>query len=273
MKLTELEDHIRSKGSCLCVGLDSDPAKLPAHLKEESDDPVFEFNKQIIDATHKHCVAYKPNTAFYEATGSAGWISLEKTFAYLKKNYPNHFTIADAKRGDIGNTCHQYARAFFVNMDVDAVTVAPYMGRDSVQPFLEYEGKYVILLALTSNAGAFDFQTLQLTNDERLYENVISTSLAWPGSERLMFVTGATKAEYLGHIRQIAKENFFLVPGVGAQGGDLAEVMKNAMNDHVGLLINSSREIIFASSGKDFAEKAGAKAKEIAAQMAVFIKK
>lgn len=271
MTATDITNHIKEKKSCLCVGLDTDLTKIPQHLLQ-ADDPAFEFNKQIIDATHDYCVAYKPNTAFYEADGTRGWISLEKTMAYIKKNYPKHFTIADAKRGDIGNTCHQYAKAFFVNMGVDSVTVAPYMGSDSVQPFLEYENKFVIMLALTSNKGAMDFQTLQTADGKLLYEEVLSTALSWPNSERLMFVTGATQAEYLGNIRKIAPNSFFLVPGVGAQGGDLAAVMKNAMNKNVGLLINSSREIIYASSGTDFAEKAAEKAKSIAQQMAGFIK-
>ncbi|HYG53179.1 MAG TPA: orotidine-5'-phosphate decarboxylase [Flavobacteriales bacterium] len=270
MTLPELIKQIRSKGSCLCIGLDADLAKIPQHLLT-GNDPVFEFNKQLIDATHEFCVAYKPNTAFYEALGIKGWQSLEKTVVYLTEYYPNHFTIADAKRGDIGNTCHQYAKAFFTNMDFDAVTVAPYMGSDSVQPFLEYENKFVILLALTSNKGAFDFQTLKTENGLTLYENVLKTSLTWSNSERLMFVTGATQASYLKHIRSIAPSSFFLVPGIGAQGGDLDDVMKNAMNENVGLLINSSREIIYASNGTDFARAAAIKAKEVAAKMKPYI--
>lgn len=270
MTVAEITQHIREKRSCLCVGLDTDLTKIPAHLLGE-EDPAFAFNKAIVDATHEYCVAYKPNTAFYEANGVKGWQSLEKTIAYIKEKYPRHFTIADAKRGDIGNTCHQYAKAFFVNMNVDSVTVAPYMGCDSVQPFLEYENKFVILLALTSNKGALDFQVQQLAHDGLLYEKVLKTALSWPNSDRLMFVTGATQAEYLAGIRKIAPHSFFLVPGVGAQGGDLEAVMTNAKNENVGLLINSSREIIYASNGKDFAEKAGAKAKEIAQQMAGFI--
>lgn len=269
MTTADISRHIRQKKSCLCVGLDTDLGKIPAHLLD-TEDPAFAFNKAIVDATHEYCVAYKPNTAFYESRGTQGWASLEKTIAYIKTHYPKHFTIADAKRGDIGNTCHQYAKAFFGNMNVDSVTVAPYMGSDSVQPFLEYENKFVILLALTSNKGALDFQMLE-TDGAKLYEKVLRTSLSWPNSERLMFVTGATQAEHLAGIRKIAPHSFFLVPGVGAQGGDLAAVMKNAMNENVGLLINSSREIIYASSGKDFAEVAAAKAKEIAGQMAVFI--
>jgi len=251
------------------VGLDTDLSKIPVHLLD-TDDPAFAFNKGIVDATHEYCVAYKPNTAFYEANGTQGWASLEKTIHYIKTHYPQHFTIADAKRGDIGNTCHQYAKAFFANMNVDSVTVAAYMGSDSVQPFLEYENRFVILLALTSNKGALDFQMLE-TDGSKLYEKVLRTALTWPNSERLMFVTGATQAEHLAGIRKIAPNSFFLVPGVGAQGGDLAAVMKNAMNEKVGLLINSSREIIYASNGKDFAEKAAEKAKSIAEQMAGFI--
>jgi orotidine-5'-phosphate decarboxylase len=272
MTITELVKQIRSKGSCLCIGLDADLAKMPQHLLTASD-PIFEFNKQLIDATHEFCVAYKPNTAFYEANGVKGWSSLEKTINYLTEYYPNHFTIADAKRGDIGNTCHQYAKAFFTNMDFDSVTVAPYMGSDSVQPFLEYENKFVILLALTSNKGAFDFQTLKTENGKTVYENVLHTSLSWPNSERLMFVTGATQASHLKDIRAIVPHNFFLVPGIGAQGGDLDDVMKNAMNENVGLLINSSREIIYASTGNDFAEAAKAKAKEVAEKMKPYISK
>lgn len=270
MTIADITSHIKQKRSCLCVGLDTDLTKIPAHLLE-NEDPVFAFNQQIIDATHAHCVAYKPNTAFYEANGTKGWASLEKTIAYIKEKYPQHFTIADAKRGDIGNTCHQYAKAFFVNMNVDSVTVAPYMGSDSVQPFLEYENKFVILLALTSNKGAMDFQMQQTADGDNVYEKVLTTALEWPNSERLMFVTGATQAEHLGRIRKLAPKSFFLVPGVGAQGGDLAAVMKNAMNENVGLLINSSREIIYASNGKDFAEVAAAKAKTIAEQMSGFI--
>ncbi len=270
MTTGQLIEQIRLKGSCLCVGLDADISKLPAHLLT-TEDPVFEFNKLIIDATHESCVAYKPNTAFYEANGVKGWNSLTKTIAYLKQNYPNHFTIADAKRGDIGNTCHQYAKAFFTNMDFDSVTVAPYMGSDSVQPFLEYENKFVILLALTSNQGAFDFQSLKTENGMMVYENVLKTALTWPNAGRLMFVTGATRAEYLKDIRKIAPNNFFLVPGVGAQGGDLDAVMQNGMNSNIGLLINSSREIIFASNGTDFATKAKEKAAEIAAKMRKYI--
>lgn len=269
MTLLELTQQIKSKRSCLCIGLDTDLSKIPAHLLKTAD-PAFEFNKAIIDATHDYCVAYKPNTAFYEANGLKGWESLHKTIEYLNKNYPNHFTIADAKRGDIGNTSHQYAKAFFENMNFNSVTVAPYMGSDSVQPFLEYENKFVIVLALTSNQGAFDFQTLKVDN-EQLYERVLRTTTSWKNNERLMFVTGATKAEYLKHIREIVPHHFLLVPGVGAQGGSLEEVMKNGMNSVVGLLINSSREIIYASNQEDFAQKAGEKAKNLAQQMAAFI--
>lgn len=270
MTTTELAQQIRLKKSCLCVGLDTDLEKIPQHLLH-SEDPVFEFNRQIVDATHTYCVAYKPNTAFYEANGTKGWQSLEKTIKYIRENYPHHFTIADAKRGDIGNTCHQYARAFLVNMDFDSVTVAPYMGSDSVQPFLEYENKFAIMLALTSNKGALDFQTMPMENGLQLHEQVIKTALTWPNANRLMFVTGATRGEHLKNIRTLAPDNFFLVPGVGAQGGDLATVMQNAMNSEVGLLINSSREIIYASAGEDFAQVAGAKAQQVAQQMAQYI--
>lgn len=266
MTTAEITAHIREKKSCLCVGLDTDTSKFPQHLLD-TEDPVFEFNRQIIDATHEFCVAFKPNTAFYEAAGVKGWNSLEKTIQYIKANYPKHFTIADAKRGDIGNTCHQYARGFFENLPFDSVTVAPYMGSDSVQPFLEYENKFVILLALTSNKGAFDFQTLDSTKGKKIFEHVIETSLTWNNSERLMFVTGATKAEFLADIRKIAPKNFFLVPGVGAQGGDLNAVMKYGMNDQVGLLINSSREIIYADTSKNFAQAAFEKAKSVAGEM------
>lgn len=270
MNIENLVEQIKQKGSCLCIGLDTDLTKIPKHLLA-LDDPAFEFNKQIIDATHSYGVAYKPNTAFYEANGVKGWASLQKTIDYLSQNYPHLFTIADAKRGDIGNTSHQYAKTFFSQMPFNAVTVAPYMGSDSVQPFLEYEGKFVIVLALTSNQGAFDFQTQVLSNGDKLYQTVIKTTLSWPNADRLMFVTGATKASFLKEIREIVPDNFFLVPGVGAQGGDLDEVMKNGMNKNVGLLINSSREIIYASTGVDFAEKAAEKAKEIAAKMKPYI--
>ncbi len=269
MNINRLISEIKKKKSCLCIGLDSDESKIPTHLLSE-EDPVFSFNKAIIDSTYEYCVAYKPNTAFYEARGLQGWKSLERTIDYLNTKYPNHFTIADAKRGDIGNTSHQYAKAFFEQLNFDSVTVAPYMGNDSVEPFLEYENKFVILLALTSNKGAFDFQTLNCSN-EKLYERVLRTAVNWKNNQRLMFVTGATKAEYLKHIRTLIPNHFLLVPGVGAQGGSLSEVMTNGMNTNVGLLINSSREIIYANSTHAFSEAAREKAANVVREMAQFI--
>lgn len=266
MTLSELEKQIRSKKSFLCIGLDTDLDKIPSFLKGEAD-PIFAFNKAIIDATHSLCVAYKPNTAFYEAYGSEGWRSLEKTIAYLNEQYPEIFTIADAKRGDIGNTSTRYAKAFFETMDFDALTVAPYMGRDSVEPFLEFEGKYTILLGLTSNPGAFDFQTREEAGG-RLFEEVLRTASNYRHAERLMYVVGATKAEYLGDIRRIIPDAFLLIPGVGAQGGSLEEVCRYGLNEQVGLLINSSRGIIYASGERDFAEKAAQKALGLQTQMA-----
>jgi orotidine-5'-phosphate decarboxylase len=267
----ELEQQIRSKKSFLCIGLDTDLDKIPAFLQEQPD-PLFAFNKAIIDATHQLCVAYKPNTAFYEAYGSEGWRSLEKTIAYLNEKYPEIFTIADAKRGDIGNTSTRYAKAFFETMDFDALTVAPYMGRDSVEPFLEFDGKYTILLGLTSNPGAFDFQTREDAG-ARLFEQVLKTASNYRHSERLMYVVGATKAEYLRDIRKIIPEAFLLIPGVGAQGGSLEEVCKYGLNERVGLLINSSRGIIYASGERDFAEKAAQKARDLQSQMAKILEK
>ena len=232
-----------------------------------NEDPIFSFNKAIIDATHHLCVAYKPNTAFYEAHGVKGWQSLEKTIQYINSNYPEIFTIADAKRGDIGNTSSMYAKAFFKDLGFDSVTVAPYMGKDSVEPFLEFEDKHTILLALTSNEGAFDFQTKKVEGLE-LYKTVIETSKNWKNSQNLMYVVGATKAEYLADIRKIVPESFLLVPGVGAQGGDLKEVCKYGMTTNVGLLINSSRGIIYASKDADFAEKAKEAALRLQLEMA-----
>lgn len=265
MDYKALFEQIKAKQSFLCVGLDSDMKKLPEHLLE-SEDPMFEFNKAIVDATAAYTVAYKPNVAFYESEGAAGWISLEKTLKYIRNNYPEIFIIADAKRGDIGNTSNLYARAFFSNMDVDAVTVAPYMGEDSVSPFLTYENKWVILLALTSNKGADDFQ-YHTDSDERLFESVLKKSQNWAGKESMMYVVGATRAEMLSDVRKIVPEHFLLVPGVGAQGGSLEEVAKYGMNSHCGLLVNSSRGIIFASKEEDFAEVAGEKAKTMQLQM------
>ncbi|WP_462317902.1 orotidine-5'-phosphate decarboxylase [Marinilabilia sp.] len=266
MTSQEIFEQVKKKKSFLCVGLDSDINKIP-HFLYDTSDPVFAFNKEIIDATHDLAVAYKPNLAFYESMGVSGWNTLEKTVNYIRYNYPDIFIIADAKRGDIGNTSNLYARAFFDAMDFDAVTVAPYMGEDSVKPFLTYVGKYVILLALTSNKGAADFQYVK-ENDERLFEKVIKTSQNWGDSENMMYVVGATKAEMLKDIRQIAPDHFLLVPGVGAQGGSLAEVARNGLNSKCGLLVNSSRGIIFAGDGEDFASKAREAAKEVQSEMA-----
>lgn len=266
MNYSELVENIRTKKSFLCIGLDTDIKKIPQHLLSFPD-PVFEFNKQIIDATHQYCVAYKPNIAFYESLGSSGWESLKKTLDYIPENI---FTIADAKRGDIGNTSGLYARAFFdkssSGLNFDSVTVAPYMGKDSVTPFLEFKNKWVILLALTSNSGSSDFQLMREGN-EKLYERVIRTSQTWANHEQMMYVVGATHAEELAHIRTLAPKHFFLVPGVGAQGGSLQEVAKYGMNADCGLLVNSSRNIIYASSEKDFAQTAAVEAKKMKDEM------
>ncbi len=266
MTLETLKTQIREKQSFLCIGLDTDLEKIPECLRGEPD-PLFTFNKAIIDATHHLCVAYKPNTAFYEAYGSKGWEALERTIAYLNSNYPDHFTIADAKRGDIGNTSDRYARAFFRHMEFDSITVAPYMGRDSVEPFLAYPDKFVILLALTSNEGAFDFQTLS-GPQEALYLQVLRKSTTYAHAGRLMYVVGATKASFLKKIREIVPDQFLLIPGVGAQGGSLEEVCKYGLNKDTGLLVNSSRGIIYASGGKDFAAAAADRAKALQGQMA-----
>ena len=250
MTKQELIQQIKAKESFLCIGLDADLAKIPVHLLKEKD-PIFEFNKQIIDATYKHCVAYKPNTAFYEAYGVKGWEALQKTIAYIPKE---HFTIADAKRGDIGNTSTMYAKAFFESMSFDAITVAPYMGEDSVLPFLQFKNKWVILLALTSNKGADDFQFFR-GKEEQLFEKVLKHSKKWGNDENLMYVVGATRPEMLQQIRKIVPNSFLLVPGVGVQGGSLAEVCKYGMNSNVGLIVNSSRGIIYAGKDKDFAKK------------------
>jgi orotidine-5'-phosphate decarboxylase len=272
MTTQDLIEQIRKKRSFLSIGLDTDLEKIPTYLLSE-EDPIFSFNKAIIDTTHKYAVAYKPNTAFYEAYGLKGWKSLNKTIAYLNENYPEIFTIADAKRGDIGNTSARYAKAFFQEMGFDSITVAPYMGKDSVEPFLEFHGKHTILLALTSNEGAFDFQTLKTENTE-LYKVVLKKSKSWKNSSRLMYVVGATKAEYLTEIRKIIPNSFLLVPGVGAQGGSLEEVCKYGMTKDVGLLVNSSRAIIYASNTSNFAEIAAVKAevmqREMAEQLALF---
>jgi orotidine-5'-phosphate decarboxylase len=265
-----LVEQIRKKESFLCIGLDTDLDKVPKHLLKEGD-PIFAFNKAIIDATHHLCVAYKPNTAFYEAYGIKGWQALEKTIHYLNKNYPEIFTIADAKRGDIGNTSTRYAKAFFEDLGFDSVTIAPYMGRDSVEPFLAFKDKHTILLALTSNMGAFDFQT-KMVEGKELYKEVLEISKSYKNSENLMYVVGATKATYLTEIRNIVPDSFLLVPGVGAQGGSLAEVCKYGMSNNVGLLVNSSRGIIYASDQENFAQASAEKAKELQQQMCLELK-
>ncbi|MDT0686925.1 orotidine-5'-phosphate decarboxylase [Autumnicola psychrophila] len=265
MSIQELINQIHKKKSFLCIGLDVDLEKIPSYLLSE-EDPIFAFNKAIIDATQQFAVAYKPNTAFYEACGIEGWKALQKTVDYLHDNYPEIYTIADAKRGDIGNTSRMYAKTFLLDMGFDSVTVAPYMGRDSVEPFLEFENRHTILLALTSNEGAFDFQTKKV-NDLELYKQVLKTSRTWRNSENLMYVVGATKAEYFQEIRKIVPDSFLLVPGVGAQGGKLEEVCKYGMNKNIGLLVNSSRKIIYASDSSNFAEVAGAKAEVLQKQM------
>jgi len=270
MTTQQLVSEIRKKKSFLCIGLDVDLDKIPAHLLQK-EDPIFAFNKAIIDATHHLCVAYKPNTAFYEAYGIKGWKSLERTINYLNEKHPEIFTIADAKRGDIGNTSTMYAKAFFEDLAFDSVTVAPYMGKDSVEPFLAFEDKHTIMLALTSNQGAFDFQT-QTVDGKELYKQVIETSKSWKNSQNLMYVVGATKAEYLADIRKFIPESFLLVPGVGAQGGSLEEVCKYGMTDTIGLLINSSRGIIYASNENNFAEAAASKARELQQQMETILK-
>ena len=270
MTTQQLQTQIQTKKSFLCVGLDVDLDKIPQHLLE-FEDPIFEFNKAIIDATHDLVVSYKPNTAFYEAYGIKGWMSLQKTINYINDKYPDIFTIADAKRGDIGNTSSMYAKAFFEDLNFDSVTVAPYMGKDSVEPFLAFKNKHTIMLALTSNEGAFDFQTLNVDGKE-LYKQVLKTSKTWKNSENLMYVVGATKAEYFAEIRKIVPDSFLLVPGVGAQGGSLSEVCEYGMNANVGLLINSSRGIIYASNRTDFAEKAREEALKIQQEMEGILK-
>lgn len=269
MNRQELITQIASKRSYLCIGLDTDLAKIPSFLLEE-EDPVFEFNKRIIDATKDFTVAYKPNIAFYEALGPTGWESLQKTLNYIPKEC---FTISDAKRGDIGNTSKLYAKAFFENMDFDSVTVAPYMGVDSVKPFLEFNDKWVILLALTSNEGAFDFQTEKLETGEELYKKVLSASAKWGNEGNMMYVVGATKADYFTEIRKIVPDHFLLVPGVGAQGGDLSQVSKFGMNKDCGLLVNSSRGVIYASNEKDFEEAARNSAQAIQQEMSDLLEK
>lgn len=268
MNRQQLIEQIKTKKSFLCVGLDTDLKKVPQHILNE-EDPIFSFNKAIIDATAPYCVSYKPNLAFYEAFGVKGLISFEKTVKYLKENYPHHFIIADAKRGDIGNTSAMYARTFFEEYDIDSLTVAPYMGEDSVTPFLGYEGHWVILLALTSNKGSLDFQMTTDEQGERLFEKVLKKSQQWGTKDNMMYVVGATQGRMFKDIRKLAPEHFLLVPGVGAQGGSLEEVCRYGMTSDCGLLVNSSRGIIYASTGSDFAEVAGQKAKELQEQMAV----
>ncbi len=272
MDKATLIKQIKQKKSFLCIGLDVDIDKIPSYLLQE-EDPIFAFNKQIIDATHHLAVAYKPNIAFYESYGLKGWESLEKTIYYLNTTYPEIFTIADAKRGDIGNTSTRYAKAFLKTLNFDSITVAPYMGSDSVEPFLAFKNKFTILLALTSNKGALDFQGLETKNGLKLYENVLKTALSWKNSDNLMFVVGATKAVYFKSIRAIVPNHFLLVPGIGAQGGNLHDVCKYGLTNEIGLLINSSRGIIYASSNKDFAEQAKNKALELQQEMEVILYK
>lgn len=272
MNKQELIAQIRSKKSFLCVGLDTDLKKIPQHLLSE-DDPIFAFNKAIIDATAPYCVAYKPNLAFYECFGLKGWTAFEKTVHYIKKNYPEQFIIADAKRGDIGNTSAMYARSFFEEMDIDSLTVAPYMGEDSVKPFLQYEGKWVILLALTSNKGSHDFQLTTDAEGERLFEKVLHRSQEWADDKQMMYVVGATQGSLFADIRKIVPNHFLLVPGVGAQGGSLEEVCRYGMTPECGLLVNSSRGIIYADQTENFAKVAGEKAHELQQQMSAELEK
>jgi orotidine-5'-phosphate decarboxylase len=267
MTRTLLTEHIRAMKSFLCVGLDPDITKIPKHLLGEPD-PLFAFCKDIIDATHIYCVSFKPNTAFFEAHGARGFESLARVIAYIKKYYPRHFIIADAKRGDIGNTSGMYARAFFEEMKADAVTVAPYMGSDSVKPFLAHSDKWVVLLGLTSNEGALDFQTKELLDKKKVFELVLETSKEWGTPDNMMYVIGATKAEWLTDVRKIIPEHFLLIPGVGAQGGSLEEVCKYGLTKDIGLLVNSSRQIIYASSGLDFAQRAADEAAKVQKAMA-----
>ncbi len=271
MTREELIKQIHAKQSFLCVGLDTDIKKIPQHLLQ-ADDPIFEFNKAIIDATVPYCVAYKPNLAFYESLGVKGLVAFERTVAYLNENYPEQFVIADAKRGDIGNTSQMYARTFFETYNLDALTVAPYMGEDSVTPFLAYEGKWVILLALTSNKGSHDFQLMEDAQGVRLFEHVLTKSQTWGNADNLMYVVGATQGEAFKDIRRHAPDHFLLVPGIGAQGGSLHDVCQYGMNKDCGLLVNSSRGIIYASNGADFAQVAAEKAREVQEEMASELK-
>lgn len=271
MNRKQLFENIKAKRSFLCVGLDTDIKKIPEHLLTE-EDPIFSFNKAIIDATAQYCIAYKPNLAFYESMGVKGWMSFEKTIKYLNDNYPEQFIIADAKRGDIGNTSAMYARTFFEELNLDALTVAPYMGEDSVSPFLSYDGKWVILLALTSNKGSHDFQLTEDKDGERLFEKVLRKSQEWGNADNMMYVVGATQGRMFEDIRKIVPDHFLLVPGVGAQGGSLEEVCKYGMNSTCGLIVNSSRAIIYADKTADFASVAGEKAKEVQMQMSDLLK-
>lgn len=271
MTRKELFENIKRKRSFLCVGLDTDIKKIPPHLLEE-EEPIFAFNKAIIDATAQYCVAYKPNLAFYESLGVEGWIAFEKTVKYIQTNYPDMFIIADAKRGDIGNTSEMYARSFFEHLNIDSVTVAPYMGEDSVKPFLGYDGKWVILLALTSNKGSHDFQMIADTEGEQLFEKVMRTAQTWATPDEMMFVVGATQGERFVDVRKVAPKSFLLVPGVGAQGGSLQDVCKYGMIDDCGLLVNSSRGVIYVSKEKDFAEAAGKAAESVQKEMEAILK-
>ena len=271
MTRKELFENIKRKRSFLCVGLDTDIKKIPQHLLSE-EEPIFAFNKAIIDATAQYCVAYKPNLAFYESLGVEGWIAFEKTVKYIQANYPDMFIIADAKRGDIGNTSEMYARSFFEHLNIDSVTVAPYMGEDSVKPFLGYEGKWVILLALTSNKGSHDFQLTTDTEGEQLFEKVMRTAQTWATPEEMMFVVGATQGERFTDVRKVAPKSFLLVPGVGAQGGSLQDVCKYGMIEDCGLLVNSSRGVIYVSKGEDFAEAAAQAAETVQKEMEAILK-
>ena len=270
MNLKSLSQQIKIKESFLCVGLDIDLSKIPTHILNEKD-PIFVFSKSIIDATHKYAVAYKPNLAFFEAYGIKGWKAFGKTIDYINKNYPNHFIIADAKRGDIGNTSGRYAKAFFENYGVDAVTISPYMGRDSIEPFLSYKDKYAVLLTLTSNEGSKDLQYIE-EKGIPVYEKVLRLSTKFENAHNLMYVVGATKSENLKSIRNIVPDSFLLIPGIGAQGGNLKEVVLNGINSNCGLIVNSSRGIIYASQGNDFAEKAAEKAFELQKEMSEYLK-
>lgn len=270
MTKAQLIQQIKAKKSFLCIGLDVDLEKIPSHLLQ-MEDPIFEFNKQIIDATHHLAVAYKPNTAFYEAYGLKGWMALEKTIAYLNQNHPEIFTIADAKRGDIGNTSTRYAKAFFEQMSFDAITVAPYMGRDSIEPFLEFSEKFTILLALTSNPGSGDFQMLKTGHKKPVFERILQKALTYKNAKQLMFVIGATQPESFKSVREIVPNHFLLVPGIGAQGGSLEAVCQYGLNAEVGLLINSSRDIIYAGNDIKFAQKASEKALETQQKMEILM--